>query len=143
MKHSLLFLSISPNCAYHTLIPGAQSIYRGEAANWYLEAGAADELDPVAAPEGRHLRRVVTGEAASAGAGYGGRCGPDGRLGGEERRRRHRDGGHGFSPGHFHRGSGNGKLEISGSHLHPSPFRSVPADEETMTHVAMPDWAQK
>ena len=30
----------------------------------YLEAGAADELDPVAAPEGHDLRRVVAGKAS-------------------------------------------------------------------------------
>ena len=37
----------------------------------YLEAGAADELDPVAAPEGRDLRRLVAREAGAAGAAYG------------------------------------------------------------------------
>ena len=63
---------------------------------WYLEAGATDELDPVAAPESRDLRRVVAGEADPAGVGYGGGRGPDGRVGGEERRRRDRDGGHGW-----------------------------------------------
>jgi hypothetical protein len=80
----------------------------GEAArwkgSWYLEAGAADELDPVTAPEGRDLRRVVAGEADPTGVGYGGGCGPDGRVGGEERRRRDRDGNHGWggsSRGHF------------------------------------------
>lgn len=36
----------------------------------YLEAGTADELDPVAAPEGRDLRRVVVSKADPAGAGY-------------------------------------------------------------------------
>lgn len=63
---------------------------------WYLEAGAADELDPVAAPEGRDLRQVLAGMADPAGVGYGGGRGPDGRVGGEERRRRDRDGGHGW-----------------------------------------------
>ena len=48
---------------------------------WYLEAGAADELDPVAAPEGRDLRRVVAGKADPAGVGYDGGRGPDGRVG--------------------------------------------------------------
>ena len=55
---------------------------------WYLEAGAADELDPVAAPEGHDLRRVVAGKASPAGVGYGGGRSPYGRVGGQERRRR-------------------------------------------------------
>ena len=48
---------------------------------WYLEAGAADELDPVAAPEGRDLRRVVAGKADPSGVGHDGGRGPDGRVG--------------------------------------------------------------
>jgi len=80
----------------------------------YLEAGAADELDPVAAPEGRDLRRLVAREAGAAGAGYGGGRSPYGRVGGEERRRRDRDGGHGLSRGHFHTVEvGTEKWEIS------------------------------
>jgi hypothetical protein len=63
----------------------------------YLEAGAADELDPVAAPECLDLRRVVPGDAGAAGVGNGGCRGPHSRVGGEERRRRDRDGCHCFS----------------------------------------------
>ena len=48
---------------------------------WYLEAGAAAELDPVAAAEGRDLRRVVAGKADPAGVGHDGGRGPDGRVG--------------------------------------------------------------
>lgn len=55
---------------------------------WYLKAGAADELDPVAAPEGRDLRRVVVVKEDPAAVGYGGGRGPDGHVGSEERRRR-------------------------------------------------------
>lgn len=64
---------------------------------YYLEAGAADELDPVPAPEGRDLRRVVVaGEAAPAS----GRRGSDGGVGGEQKpRRRRRRRRHGFSGG--------------------------------------------
>lgn len=63
----------------------------------YLEAGAADELHPIAATEGRDLRRVemvVAGDSDRAGGGDVRGHGTDGGVGGEESRRRNRRDGH-------------------------------------------------
>lgn len=93
---------------------------------YYLEAGAADELDPVPAPEGRDLRRVVVaGEAAPASGGRG----SDGGVGGEQRPRRRRR--HGFSGGCSFTepiAIASSAAEISWrpeKHLHPSILEST------------------
>jgi hypothetical protein len=65
----------------------------------YLEAGAADELNPIAAPEACDLRLVVASESTPCSGRRGdvGRRGPHGGVGGEERRRLHRHGSHGLA----------------------------------------------